>query len=35
MKTLNDDDEVDVKYGLMTKDLPLKTFCTPEALEHH
>lgn len=29
MKILNDDNEVDVKYGLMMKDLPLKTFCTP------
>lgn len=33
MRTINDDDEVDAKFGFMIKDLELKTYCTPESLE--
>ena len=33
MRTMNENDEVDAKYGFMTKDLPLKTYCTPEAVQ--
>ena len=32
MRTLNEDGEVDSKYGLMIKNLGLKTYCTPEAI---
>lgn len=35
MRILDDDGEVDSKYGFMIKDLPLKTYCTPEAILPH
>lgn len=34
MKTVNDDDEVEAKYGIMIKDLGLKTYCTQEAIDN-